>query len=61
MSEAIFDQYRQREEHTHVIATEAMELEKELDEERNQDLSLICWDNLSDDATQSKQQSEWVE
>lgn len=50
MNEAIFDRYRQREEHTRVIAGEAMELEMELDEEEeNHDLSHICRRNLSDD------------
>lgn len=52
MNEAIFDQYgyRQREEQTHVIAADAMELEMNLDEEEeSHDLSLICWRNLNDD------------
>lgn len=55
MDDAIFDQYREREEHTAILAQEAMEVEMELDEEEaNIDPSQICWRNLSDDDDRTK-------
>lgn len=50
IDEAIFERYQEREEHTVAMATEALEVEMELDEEEeNHDPSRVCWRNLSDD------------
>lgn len=50
MEESIFERYRDREEHTAILAQDAMDVEVALDEEEeNHDPSQICWRNLCDD------------
>lgn len=55
MDDAIFDRYREREEHTAVIAEEAIAFEMEIVEaEEARDLSQVCWLNLCDDDDRMK-------
>lgn len=50
MDNAMFDRYREREEHTEALAREALVHQTGLDDQdENVDPSLICWRNLSDD------------
>jgi hypothetical protein len=47
MEETIFERYREREEHTAILAQDAMDVEVALDEEEeNHDPSQISWRNL---------------
>jgi hypothetical protein len=48
MEHAIYDYYREREEHTVQLAQDAMDLEDELDEEEEEhDPARVCWANLN--------------
>lgn len=55
MDDAIFDRYREREEHTAVMAEAVIDDEMQIDEEEeNHDPSQVCWHNLCDDDDRTK-------